>query len=342
MIKRKIMIAVCCASFLCALTGCQLAKESAGADTNEDRLIGVLITTEYLDLFDSEGFLNDNFNSFQGGEITADGSNTQKYQGRLYAVLVPRTLTSEETGETTVTLEYIFEGIEGIAYCVPRIQATEEENSYIATMSAPAISDGHTSIFVGDDENSVSLDGTIYVVPSNISHTYYFNPVYQSIDGSVYAVTGSGFMMNSDLYSEGSVYSHTLDAVTSITENGETKKDSISIKISISVMFAPDEIAILQMGSDNAVISQTEYEPEEMPTTLTLETGTAYFIVETHKRDNTGTMIISREIYGSDVENIETFFVQADGVCVKHWTQMIWEASHSLLASQIAVYSSMF
>ena len=322
MMKRKLLIAVCCALILCALAGCKLAKESAEANTYEDRLIGVFITTEYLDLFDFEGYFNDNFNSFQGGELNMDGKNTQKYQGRLYAVLVPRTLTNEETGETTVTHEYVFESVEGIQYCVPTIQATEVENSYIATMSDPAISDGHTSIYVGDDENRVSIDGTIFITSSNKMNTYYFNPVYQSADGSVYAVSGDSVMFSSEAYGEGSAYSQTLDATTTITENGKTKKDSISIKISISVTFAPERIVILQMGPDNTIVSQTEYEPDEMPEDLMLETGTAYFIVETHKLDDMKNMMISREIYGRDVENIETFFVREDGLCVKHWTQI--------------------
>ena len=114
-----------------------------------------------------------------------------------------------------------------------------------------------------------------------------------------------------------------METTTSITENGKTKKDSISIKISISVMFAPEKVVILQMGSDNAIVSRTEYEPDAMPKDFKLEAGTTYFIVETHKRDNTGNLIVSREIYCRDVENIETFFVRADGVCVKHWTQIV-------------------
>ena len=320
--KRKMMIAVCCALILCALTGCQLAKESAGTNAYEDRLIGVFITTEYLDLFDFEGYLSDNYNSFQGGEINVDGSGTQKYQGRLYAVLVPRTLTDEETGETTVTHEYVFEGIEGILYCVPTIQPSEAENSYIATTSDPAISDGYTSIFVGDDENSVSIDGTIFVAPSKNDHIYYYNPVWQSAEGSVYAVSGDSFMFSSEAHGEGSAYAQTMDATTTITENGKAKKDSISIKISISVMYAPEKIVILQMDPDNVVISRSEYEPGEMPKDIMLKTDTAYFIVETHKRDDTGNIKIHREIYGRDVENIETFFVREDGVCVKHWTQI--------------------
>ena len=321
MMKRKIVIAICCAVILCALTGCQLAKESAGANTNEDKLIGVLITTDHLDLFDYEGNLNDN--SFQGGEINMDGRNTQKHQGRLYAVLVSRTDTNEETGETLPTNEYVFEGIEGIRYFVPTIQIAEEKDSFFATMSDPAISDGHTDLFFGDDENRVSIEGTIYIAPINKMHTYYFNPVYQNMDGSVYAVSGNGFMVNNEANREGSVLFQTMDSTTTITKNGKTTIESISIKISISVMFAPEKIVILQMDPDNAITFRREYKPEAMPRDFTLEKDTAYFIVETHKRDDMGNMIISREIYGRDIENIEIFFVRADGVCVKHWTQIL-------------------
>ena len=320
--KRKTMLAVCCVLILCALTGCQLAKESAGANTNEDRMIGVLITTECLDLFDFEGYLNANINSIQGDKITVD-RNTQEYQGRLYAVLVLKTLTNEKTGETIATHEYVFEGIEGMPFFYATVPAMSGNKSYETIISDPAISDGHTSIFTSDDENRVSIDGTIYVAPMSTIHTYYFNPVYQSADGSVYVISGNAFSVNTEKYSEGSVCSYTLDTTTTINENGKVKKGSISVKISVSVMFAPEKIIVLQMGSDNALVSRTEYKPDAMPKELKLETSTTYFIVETHKRDDKGNMIISREIYGRDVENIETFFVRTDGVCVKHWTRIV-------------------
>lgn len=322
MMKHKILIAICCTLILCALTGCQLAKENAGPSADEDKLIGVFITTEYLDLFDFDTYLNDNVTGFQGGEINMVGGNTSKYQGRIYADLVPRTDTYEETCETIVTYEYVFDGIEGISYCVPTIQETDGENNYIATLSDPAISDGHTSINTGDDENSVSLEGTIYVSPSRNMSTFYFNPIYQSADGSIYLVSGDGFTFNSETYSEGSVYSQILDDTTTVTENGKTKTDTISIKVSISIIFAPEKIVILQMDPDDTLISRTEYKPDLLPDVLALETSAAYFIVETHKRDNTGSPIILRDIYGKDVENIDTFFVRADGICEKHVMQV--------------------
>ena len=322
MMKRNIMIAVCCSLILCILTGCRLAKESSGPNAYEDRLVGVFIATEYIDLFDFEGYLNDNSGSFQGGEIDIDGRDMQKYQDRIYAALIPRTDIEEETGKTILTYEYVFEDIEGIQFCIPEVQDAEEENSYIALMSDPAVSDMHTNLFHGDDEKSVSLEGTLYVTSSNMSRCYYFHTIYQSPDGSVFLVSGDGFNFSSEGYGEGDVFSQTIEASTTVTENGKEKKESISITVSIKTMFAPEKIIILQMDIDNTLISRTEYEPDMMPDVIALEKSAEYFIVETHKQDDTGSLVVSRDIYGKDVENIETFFAREDGVCVKQWVQI--------------------
>lgn len=323
--KRKIMIAACLALMLYILTGWQLAQEDA--DMGEDKLVGIFVT-------------NDNLSSFRSGEITVDG-NTQKYQGRLYATLTTRTLTSEETGETFGTEEYVFEGIEGIAYFSPTIPATAEYDSYIASVSDEAISDGHMSLNYGDDETSITLEGTIYTSPSNKQHKYYFNPVYQSADGSVYTVSGSGFMVN-ESNSEGSVYSHTLDTATTVTENGKLKIDSTSIKLSISVMFAPEKIVVLQMDAESGLLSRMEYVPDEMPEVFMPDAATSYLIVETYKRDDTGSPKTSRAIYGRDAERIETFSVRSDGICVKHWTKLQWENSSGTIALPSFSYCSIY
>ena len=58
--KRKIFTMVFCALIILALTGCQLALDSADGAVDEDRLVGIFLSTEYLDLFDFEGYMNDN------------------------------------------------------------------------------------------------------------------------------------------------------------------------------------------------------------------------------------------------------------------------------------------
>jgi len=323
MMKRKIVATMCCILILSTISGCRLAKEDFGTNSYDDRLIGVLITTEYLDLFD-----------FQGGEINLDGGNTQKYQGRLYAALIPKTYTKEETGETILTYEYVFEGIEGIQHCVPTMQPTEEENSYVAFVSDPAISDVHMDIFVDDDESRVSIDGAVFIIPSNKTNIYYFNPIFQSADGSVYAVMGSGFRVTNETYSgEGTLFSQTLDVTTTITENGKAKKDSVFITISISVLFTPEKIVVLQMDAKSQLIERAEYAPGTLPQEFTPASNVSYIIVETHKRDSLGNSIISRDIYdrvpaqyyASTATFIATFSARDDGFCTKNYSQLKWQ-----------------
>lgn len=162
--------------------GCQLAREDAAEGTGDDRLIGVFVTKEYLDLFDFEGYLNDNMQNFTGGAISLDGGGEQ-YQGRLYAVLQDHTLT-DDSGKQTTTQEYVFPGVDGFSYFAAEIPATDESESYISSGSDEAISDGMMSLSYGDEEDKITLDGTIYLSSVNGSIICYINPVYQAKDGS--------------------------------------------------------------------------------------------------------------------------------------------------------------
>jgi hypothetical protein len=66
----------------------------------------------------------------------------------------------------------------------------------------------------------------------------YVNPVYQSSDGSVYAISGSG-ISGGGVQQEGAVYSQALEGTRTITENKKSKTESVSIKISFTIMSPP-------------------------------------------------------------------------------------------------------
>ncbi|SHN52126.1 hypothetical protein [Desulfitobacterium chlororespirans] len=301
----------------CFLTGCQLAKEEGSAGGYEDRLVGVFVTTEYLDLFDFAGYVEDNVRSLPGGpggEIVPDGAG-EKYQGRLYAELTKQILTDGVSGHQVEREEYDFPGVEGIAYYSLRVPDSEEGEGYLTTGSDEGISDGHTSLHSSDGGNSVELEGTIYV-PVGSGRTYYFNSMYQSADGRVYVTSGSG-MSSGGEQSEGGAFTQTMKADYTMTENGTTVKDSISIQLSIRMMYPPEEIVILQMGADSTVVSRGEYHPEEVPDRIITEEETAYWIVETKKRDNSGKVLRTRAIYDREAEYLEAFFCREDGVCIK-------------------------
>lgn len=322
MMIRKILAIFLAVLILFTTSGCQLAIEDKGEQTGQDRLIGVLITDKYLDLFDMEGYLKDNFNKYSSGGIINIDSADSKYQGRLYATLTTRTLR-DDTGKTFETREFVFDNIEGIPYFSARVPATYEDAGFATSVSDEAISDGHISIHHGDDEEKTSLEGTIYVSMGQAAKSRYINPVYQSADGSVYAISGSGIMLAGE-QGEGSTYTQTLDETTTVRENGKSKTVSFNIKISLSIMIPPEKIVIMQMDKDSNIISKTEYFPGKLPETLTPEAGADYIIVESYKRDSENNLITSRSIYDRKNQNLETFYCRDDGICVKQWTNLNW------------------
>ena len=322
--KRNIIIIcilVLVLAFVSGLTGFTLAQPGAGEAKEKDKLVGVFVTTEYLNLFDFEGYFNDNIGEMTtGGEISVAGDSAE-YQGRLYATLIDRILTNEETGETVTTQDYVFEGIEGISYFWCTI--SDENGSYNSVSGGEALSDGHSSISSTDSGEDISLEGTIYVTPATSQTIYYMNPVYQSTDGRIYTMSGGGISFSGDS-SEGEIFSRTLDAATTATVKGETNTYSISVKISINVMYPPQRICVLQFGPDGEILSRDEYLPGGLPEKITPEQECSYIVLETYKISPDQVEKVVRTLYQADDNSLESFYCREDGICVKQNTSLNW------------------
>ena len=98
--KHKTILALTLCILLTAFAlGCtNLVRFTTPSDSGEeapssDRLVGVLITDEYLDLFDTEGYISDHFRELASGKEIAEAESS-RYQGRLYAVLHNRGTSS--------------------------------------------------------------------------------------------------------------------------------------------------------------------------------------------------------------------------------------------------------
>ena len=323
--KRRIFAAVAMGVMVFSLTSCSLARpQETQVETGEaDRLIGVLITTEYLDLFDMEGYLEDHLEQVaQGGEISAQDSAA--YQNRLYATLTTSTITNQETGETEELEEYVFEGIEGWAYLAPSL--TDEEGNRIGTSSSvdDVFADTNMHVTTTDEGEILELEATLYVTGVEQGQSYYINPVFQSADGAVYALGGDGMLVSQPAEQEGEYWSYTLDHSTTTQMNGETETDQVSILVRLSVLFLPREIVVVQMDEQHNILAQDAYEPGAMPETLETEPGCAYLLVETRKEDPAGQEIISRQLISPQEEEIQSFYSREDGICLSQWTQIEW------------------
>lgn len=320
--KNIIIITVCIvlAAFALGVTGTiPLVSASENETTSSDKLIGVLITREPLDLFDSEQFITDNIDKLVKGREISD-SERAKYEGRLYAALVETGYTNEETGETGGRKEYVFEGVDGICYFAP--QLTDQFGTYWSSSGDEAITDGYIHFNSTDEGESIDIEGTIYVSTSEYAGKFYFNPVYQTAAGEVYAVSGKG--MFSDNNTAGMSMSYEIKEDQSSTIGDLTTSSGSKIKVTICYMDEPVKVSILQFDSENKLLSQMECAPDKLPNTLQTQPGVQYIIVETTTFSQEQAANITRDIYQSEDETLFVFSCREDGICVKQWCGINW------------------
>lgn len=345
---KRILILLLAASLLLTC-GCSLAKpeEELRSDLPaEDSLIGVLITTEYLDLFDMEAWLNDNINDLaKGGETVIDG-DTSQYQGRIYANAVEKTWHSED-GEAHTTTEYEFpEELKGHAFLCPTL-TDENGNPYTSSMGSEIFADSHVHLKSSDAGNAVELTSTIYYDPLAIpkesitelhedgSETlgkhvaFYHNPVYQTPEGDVYVTSGSGtaYSAGPGVGFYGQQGSHMISQKQSTNIDGESQLLESYVEITMHAVRCAEKITVHEMSENNQILRTAEYSHENFPRELTVGSDTAYVIVETHSTDDKGEVVVSRQICTADSED-EHFTVYVpleNGYVSKQQTKVIRE-----------------
>ena len=298
-------------AFLLGCTGAvQIARNDAQTISAEPgRLIGALITTEPLDLFDIEGYLNDHAGKLLSGGVI-DMEESTGYEGRLYAVLTDK-------GRP----EYTFEGVDGIRYFAAEME--DEHGSYTQSVSDEGISDGHTAVNASEDATSVSLEGTVYISSRKVGEPviYFINPVYQEADGRVYAMEGNSVSFDDDTgYDVGGKMTVTLNESNSQTVGDKSTSRESSVKISIAYIELPERITIVQMDGENTPLDRKEYRPGEVPEALTVAADAKYLIVVTINADGT----TSRALYQKEDESFTTLSSREDGICVQSWTEILW------------------
>lgn len=330
--KRSFVIVSLVLLMILAMAGCQLAQPDTGAAAGQDRLIGVLVTTEHLDALDAEASLEGNWKVGPDGELIIDDDETQK-QGRLYAKLISKTITDEATGDKINTEDYDFEGVNGFPCFSPLVPATVERERYHTTISDDAISDRMSKISSKGEVYSIELDGTIYISIEAGWSVIYLNPVYQSADGQVF-VTSAGMGTSLGVYDnetntridqnvEDNIAQSISETYTK-NENGKVISYSTSVKLTIQEMIPPKKIVILQLDQNSAILTRAEYEPGKLPKAIAPERNAEYLLVETHKTGPKGKAQVSRTLFEKGKESLDTFYCREDGVCVKQWTQLDW------------------
>lgn len=333
---------------LLSLAGCQLAREDEGEGGSGygDRLVGLFITTEYLDLFDMEGYIKGHLpSSGLGGEMTV-GNDRGKYEDRLYAVKTTTSHTDAHTGETLERSEYRFPDANGFNFFAPITyiaykdimdgEAIEYSVPTTDSMVDPPVYSSGMHVNVGDEQFSIELEGNIYIGSLKKEITLHLNPVYQNEAGEVFLQSGYSAMMITpeNTENEGEIQGSTIAGESTITDGEKIKSYSGKFNMNIHIAHVPEKAVLVQMDEENKVLSRIEYKTEELPETIRPEKNTAYIIAESHRKDKDGRYIITREVYSPESESGIKVFVPwkegIEGFLETHYVNINWDGGESM------------
>ena len=272
---KKLAIALIFALAL-MLPGCSLLREE-GEPADADRLVGVYITENYIDSFDFEAYVQDNASSLSGGSGEISREDAAKYTRRIYAEITD--------GKTSFP-------IEGIAFIAARYEKDGE--SCTGSDYGDKLADVHLSINVSDGMETTVLTGKLFADSGAGHMSAYCNPVYQQADGRVYLVPGEGVSANM-----GSM-THSLSESCESAKKGE-RGYGMDITLEVEGRRPSEKLAVLLSSAEGALLSRTEYAPEEMPEEISAE-GAAWAVFEDYTADYSGEPQVIRQLIaaGSD------------------------------------------
>lgn len=313
-----------------ALSGCQLAKAEAGSP-DEDALIGAFITMAPLDLLDPEKYFSDHPDELAGGEITLE--HTPGDHKRIYAVLKDLDRTEPEAGghqdpadpiPTIRNREYVFEGLEGIPLFAPLMPGETREDSYYSTMVSDAVQNTHLNVNIGDQEETIRLNGTIFFEPNRNDVAFHINPVYQSADGRVYLTSGTGMAYAGHAGGEGEIMTKTMDSTVEVSNNGITMKKTHSIQVSLEAVFATKTVWLIEMDKNHRILHEFGPDPGALPRAMDLDPTTEYVIFEDHRHDEAGEWNIRRRILEPRDGSFSVYQPDEYGIMVRRTTILNW------------------
>ena len=277
---------------VCMLAGCQLASEEKTEDPYQDKLVGVFVTFEPMELgFDIEGWIEDN-GITDGAEISMEES--LQYQEKL-----PVTLSDEG---------WVVPGYEGIS--VGRYWNGE----YWTGFSGEGICELNSNIAATDAGDNIAVEGTVYF-PADAEVMLCTNPVYQTPEGEFYVIQGNSFH---SAVETGSMSQSVKDEKT-WTDDGTAYTFCAEFKTTVQGVELAEKVVLVWMTADHTEVSRAEYDPDALPESVTPAEGAAYLIVEEIAGEN-----ITRTIYQPEDEQITVYYRGEQPWCMPDFAKILW------------------
>lgn len=299
--NKKIVAMVLAFLLTIGLCGCQLAKSDGDSQPQKDRLVGVFITREHVDLYDMDDI------TIKNGELERP---VLENDGKLYAVFTEETYSYSE-GEEHTSKTYAFPDLDGML--LAHFQILSDGEAYTASAVDEGICDIHSRVGGSD----AGISGTIWTAKDSGEVIFYLNPVYQTADGQVYLIPGSGIHFSSGV---GGRATQKKEETYTVTENGGTVEEHFAVEVAIDVTEPAETVTILQMDTENREISRQTYRADSLPEELTPDAGTAYFIVQSNTKTEA-----QRQICQPGDEYTDVFVRLDQQLCTQKSIYVNWE-----------------
>ena len=301
--KKGLLATILAASLL--LSGCSLALPEEDGNADGDPMVGVLVTTQPLDLFDSEAYLRENASTvLNGGMIRAD--DAEKYSNALFTVW------------DDAQQRYVFPDTEGYVWLCT--EESDESGDYTRMQNDDVFCDGTSAVHVTDEGSSYEFSATLYVPNDRTYAVFYCNPIYQTADGRVYALAGQGMSLSGETGSTAAM-TQTLTQTLTETQKGETQTRSFECAIKVQLAARPERVTLFWMDAESGVLRREEYAAGALPETLRAEDAEFLLAVETAVDGTQRRAIYEPE---QEAQSLETLFEGDKGFLQMQYTQLEW------------------
>lgn len=304
---------------LSTIGGFSLANPNAGTGESPDQLIGIMVTDGPWS--QSESATGSEYYPDNGTLVATTDLTTQPgavSDERIYATIrhVP-----DSNGDETQPYEpgnVTFEGMNGVVFFLQR------EEEYLFAYSDNNLFDVGTWINCSDQNESITIAGSIAVLPVEISDAnYFFHPIFQSNDGRIYVTPGRLGIQAPMADGESN---QALSVKNTESDSDKEKSSEFSVKVNLVGKYSPISITIIQVDEKNEAISRLSFEPGQLPETFVTENGTEYIIVEETIADVDGVQSINRSIVNRGEEFLLTYFYPTENsLGTQQTTSLEWQ-----------------
>lgn len=313
--RKKCLEGMACLLVLVISTGCgRLAREDGGNEESGDTMVGVYVTTEYVDPAELTGELQLTWQDIRSGKWEGERlygtvdwkEETVEFPGISgYAMLYGGAAEEEEVN----VIDDVFTDIHiGVADNGRSLRGTiRYDGGFVARKVGYLDKDGWKEDFDEDEIASVEIvegrDGeTEYMVTTTGEELlFYLNPVFCTAEGEIYLVPGNGTGAAGEGATSAEItYGETLSAGMAKGESDRETLREITFGVDFASQVSEVRTKVIQYDSGHNIIEETVFNKEAVPEKIVRQSETAYMLVEKTYEDINGDSRIRYEVINRD------------------------------------------